>query len=46
MGGALNGFYPVLDLSKFWQLTVFFIFVGILFGLAYTGENPFIYFQF
>ena len=27
-------------------LTLFFLFVGLTLGLAYTGENPFIYFQF
>jgi alginate O-acetyltransferase complex protein AlgI len=42
----INGFYPRLDLSKFWHLVIFFIVVGIIIGLAYTGANPFIYFQF
>jgi alginate O-acetyltransferase complex protein AlgI len=43
---AIDGFYPVLDLSRFWPLVGFIVFLGIIFGLAYTGANPFIYFQF
>ncbi|GHU54236.1 alginate O-acetyltransferase [Spirochaetia bacterium] len=42
----INGFYPILDLSKFWHLVVFFVLIGLIAGLAYTGANPFIYFQF
>jgi alginate O-acetyltransferase complex protein AlgI len=42
----INGFYPLLNLSKAWHLAVFFIVIGIIFGIAYTGTNPFIYFQF
>jgi alginate O-acetyltransferase complex protein AlgI len=42
----INGFYPMLNLMKFWHLVVFFIAIGIVIGLAYTGSNPFIYFQF
>ncbi len=41
-----NGYYPILNLSKVWGLTVFFIVLGLIVGLAYTGENPFVYFQF
>jgi alginate O-acetyltransferase complex protein AlgI len=44
--GQVDGFYPVLDLSKFWHLTLFLVFIGLTVGLAFTGENPFIYFQF
>jgi alginate O-acetyltransferase complex protein AlgI len=43
---GINGFYPVLDLSKFWHLVIFFVTAGLIAGLAYTGANPFIYFQF
>jgi alginate O-acetyltransferase complex protein AlgI len=43
---SIDGFYPILDLSKFGHLTLFFIAIGLLIGLAYTGANPFIYFQF
>lgn len=42
----INGFYPILDLSKFWSLFLFFVIIGLVAGLAYTGGNPFIYFQF
>lgn len=42
----INGFYPILDLSKFWHLVLFFIIAGCIAGLGYTGANPFIYFQF
>jgi alginate O-acetyltransferase complex protein AlgI len=42
----INGFYPKLNLSKLWHLAVFFVVAGLIIGLAYTGANPFIYFQF
>jgi alginate O-acetyltransferase complex protein AlgI len=42
----ITGFYPILDLSKFSRIIVFFIELGLIIGLAYTGANPFIYFQF
>jgi alginate O-acetyltransferase complex protein AlgI len=41
-----NGFYPILDLSKYKNLVAFFVVIGIIIALAYTGANPFIYFQF
>ncbi|MDR2815484.1 MAG: MBOAT family protein [Proteiniphilum sp.] len=44
--GETNGFYVVLDLSKFWHLVIFFLFIGLIIGLAFVGTNPFIYFQF
>lgn len=40
---TVEGYYPVLNLSKYWQLTIFFVFVGITFAFAYTGGSPFIY---
>lgn len=43
---AIEGFTPILDLNTITGLTVFFVFVGLILGLAYTGENPFVYFQF
>jgi alginate O-acetyltransferase complex protein AlgI len=43
---TIDGFYPILDLSTFWHLVIFFIVIGTIMGLAYTGTNPFIYFQF
>ena len=39
----VEGFYPVLNLSKFWQLTLFFVFLGLTLVTAYTGGSPFIY---
>ncbi|GHV73296.1 hypothetical protein AGMMS49940_05980 [Spirochaetia bacterium] len=42
----INGFYPILDLSKLRHLVIFFAALGLIAGLAYTGANPFIYFQF
>jgi alginate O-acetyltransferase complex protein AlgI len=44
--GELNGFYPVMNLTRFWALVIVFFAAGLIFGLAYTGANPFIYFQF
>ena len=41
-----NGFYPVLDLDGIPGLTIFFIEIGLILCLAYTGDNPFVYFQF
>lgn len=38
--------YIILPLDKLWGLTVFAFFVLVIFGIAYTGSNPFIYFQF
>ncbi|MBQ3559419.1 MAG: MBOAT family protein [Agathobacter sp.] len=39
----VDGYYPILDLNKFWHLVVFFVFCGLILGLAYTGGSPFIY---
>ena len=39
----VTGFYPLLDLNSFWGLTLFFVFCGLILGLAYTGGSPFIY---
>ncbi len=43
---ALNGFYPQLNLSTVWGLTMFFFAIMMTIGLAYTGGSPFIYAQF
>lgn len=40
---CVNAFYPIGDLSKFWHLVLFFVFCGLIAGLAYTGGSPFIY---
>ena len=42
----VEGYYPILNLDTVWGLTLFFVFLGIIFGLAFTGEQPFVYFQF
>ena len=39
----IRGFYPLQDLTSFRGLTLFFIFCGLILGLAYTGGSPFIY---
>ena len=39
----IGGFYPVMDLKKFWGIVVFLVFAGLTIGLAYTGKSPFIY---
>lgn len=38
-----NAFYPCLNLSKYKHLTLFFVFIGLLFGLCCTNGSPFIY---
>ena len=45
-GTALDGYYPLVKLDTVRGLVIFFVFVGLIIGLAYTGENQFIYFQF
>lgn len=42
----IDGFYPVMDLSKVWTLTLFFIFAGLTIMLGYFGNTVFIYEQF
>jgi len=42
----INGFYVILDLSKFWNQVILFLTIGLIFAFAYVGANPFIYFQF
>ena len=39
----VNGYYPIVHLTSFWGLTLFFVFCGLILGLAYTGGSPFIY---
>ena len=45
-GTETNGYYPILNLDSIVGLTLFFIEIGLILGLAFTGENPFVYFQF
>ena len=39
----IEGFYPVMDLTKFPCLVAFLVFCGLTLCLAYTGGSPFIY---
>lgn len=41
-----DGYYPILNLNSIVGLTIFFVIIGLILGLAYTGNNPFVYFQF
>lgn len=40
---SVIGFYPVLNLKKFWQLVLFFSLAFLTLSLCYTGGSPFIY---
>ena len=40
---ALNGFYPIMDLSKTWSLIVLFTMIGLTVLLGYYGNTAFIY---
>ena len=42
----VNGYYPLVNLNTVQGLTLFFITCGMVLGLAFTGEAPFVYFQF
>lgn len=39
----INGFYPLLNLSKVWPLALFFTFCGLTVLLGYYGNTAFIY---
>lgn len=39
----VEGYYPLMDLTKFTSQVVFFVFLGLIIALAYTGGSPFIY---
>ena len=39
----LDGFYPILNLSKFWAQVAFFTFCGLTIILGYFGNTAFIY---
>ncbi len=41
-----EGYYPLVNLNSIWGMTLVLIAFGLALGLAYTGSNPFIYFQF
>lgn len=40
---VVEGYYPLVDLSSFWGLVIFFVACGLILCLAYTGGSPFIY---
>lgn len=42
----INGYYPILDLSKVIPLTIFFTFCGLTILLGYFGNTAFIYGKF
>ena len=42
----VQGFYLTVNLESIPGLVVLFFVIGICLALAYTGSNPFIYFQF
>ena len=46
LGIKPTGFYPLVSLRSFGGLLAFFLFLGVTVALAYTGQSPFIYFQF
>lgn len=39
----IDGFYPILDLSKFWSMVAFFTFCGLTIIMGYYGNTAFIY---
>ena len=42
----IAGFYPLLDLSKFWNLVLFFVLCGLTIIMGYFGNTAFIYGKF
>ena len=42
----INGFYPMFKLNTVKGLTILFIEIGLILCLGFTGEHPFVYFQF
>jgi hypothetical protein len=40
---AIHGYYPILDLNRFWALVLFFTFIGVTIICGYFGETSFIY---
>ncbi len=43
---SIKGFYPIMDLSKFWSLVCFFTFIGVTVIMGYYGNTAFIYGEF
>ena len=42
----ISGFYPLLDLSRFWNLVLFFVLCGLTIIMGYFGNTAFIYGKF
>lgn len=43
---TVDGYYPILNLTRYGSLVLFFVEIGLILGLAYVKGSPFIYFQF
>lgn len=43
---SVNGYYPVLDLTNYWNLVLFFTFIGLTILMGYFGNTVFIYGKF
>jgi alginate O-acetyltransferase complex protein AlgI len=41
-----EGYYPIFNLEKIWGLAIVIAAAGLIAAFAYTGNNPFVYFQF
>lgn len=41
-----NGFYPILNLQKFWTRVLLWIVIWLILAFFYAGDTAFIYFQF
>ena len=39
----INGFYPILDLTRLWSQVVFLTFCGLTIIMGYFGNTAFIY---
>lgn len=39
----INGFYPILNLGKVWQLSLFMFICGLVILMGYYGDTAFIY---
>ena len=43
---SVDGDYILLDFNKWVHLVILFVIIGLILGLGYTGQAPFVYFQF
>jgi alginate O-acetyltransferase complex protein AlgI len=41
-----EGYYPLVNLNTIKGITIFLFVIGLIIIFAYTGNNPFVYFQF